>query len=294
MTRYNSTTGWFEYRGASGWNVPVLSATGLGTTTAGRVFYAAANGGAAADDDLYWLSATNRLGVGGSPTAAVHIFSPSGGANTGILLDQVANNANAALSYTGIDFKVPTTGLIGQFLSTASNYSSAGVNLAGNSVALLAQATSGQLWLGSGGASGFINFNTGGYGTANERLRITSAGNVGIGNTAPQATLHVTGSFSRGAPVTKTGDFTVAATENWLIVNNASANTTVTLPTASTNTGRELMLKNLSGTYTVISNASNVVPLAGGAAGTAILPATAGAWCTLVSDGTNWIIMQAN
>ena len=31
----------------------------------------------------------------------------------------------------------------------------------------------------------------------------------------------------------------------------------------------------------------------GGAAGTAILPATVGKWATLVSDGTNWIIMQA-
>jgi hypothetical protein len=291
MTRYNSTTGWFEYRGASGWNVPVLSATGLGTTTAGRVFYAAANGGAAADDDLYWSSATNRLGIGGSPTAAVHIYSPTGGQNNGILLQQIANNAASQSSYASIDFQVPS-GLIGQFLSTASNYSASGVNLAGNSVALTS--LSSQLWLVAGNASGFINFNVGGYGTSTERMRITAAGNVGIGTASPQATLHVTGSFSRGAPVTKTGDFTVAATENWLIVNNASANTTVTLPTASTNTGRELMLKNLSASFTVISNASNVVPLIGGAAGTAILPATAGAWCTLVSDGTNWIIMQSN
>jgi hypothetical protein len=45
---------------------------------------------------------------------------------------------------------------------------------------------------------------------------------------------------------------------------------------------------------TVVSASSNVVPLAGGSAGTAILPATDGAWATLVSDGTNWIIMQAN
>jgi hypothetical protein len=33
--------------------------------------------------------------------------------------------------------------------------------------------------------------------------------------------------------------------------------------------------------------------LAGGAAGTAILAAAAGNRATLVSDGTNWIIMQA-
>lgn len=41
----------------------------------------------------------------------------------------------------------------------------------------------------------------------------------------------------------------------------------------------------------VNSASSNVVPLACGAAGTAILPATYGAWATLVSDGANWIIM---
>ena len=45
--------------------------------------------------------------------------------------------------------------------------------------------------------------------------------------------------------------------------------------------------------FTVVSASSNVVPLTGGAAGTAILAATAGKWCTLVSDGTNWITMQA-
>ncbi|WP_176479108.1 hypothetical protein [Mesorhizobium sp. WSM3860] len=44
---------------------------------------------------------------------------------------------------------------------------------------------------------------------------------------------------------------------------------------------------------TVVSASSNVVPLAGGAAGTAILAATARKWATLVSDGTNWVIMQA-
>jgi hypothetical protein len=45
---------------------------------------------------------------------------------------------------------------------------------------------------------------------------------------------------------------------------------------------------------TVDSASSNVVPLAGGAAGTAILTATAGKYAELVSDGTNWVIMSAN
>ena len=71
-------------------------------------------------------------------------------------------------------------------------------------------------------------------------------------------------------PVTVTADFTVG-TSNWYINNKTGSTCTVTLPAAS----------------------SNVVPQAGGAAGTAILLAVAGNWATMVSDGTNWVIMQA-
>lgn len=96
----------------------------------------------------------------------------------------------------------------------------------------------------------------------------------------------------RNAPVTKTGNFTVADTENWIIVNNSGGSTTVTLPAASSYTGREIMIKTTQA-QTVVSASSNVIPLAGGAAGTAILAATAGRWATLVSNGTSWVIMQA-
>jgi len=115
-------------------------------------------------------------------------------------------------------------------------------------------------------------------------------GTVGIGIAIPTSKLHVVGSFSRGAPVTKTASFTLADTENWIICNGA-ASITVTLPAASTQVGREISLKNIAA-FTVVSASSDVVPLTGGAAGTAIL-ATAGTWATLVSDGTNWIIMQS-
>lgn len=101
-----------------------------------------------------------------------------------------------------------------------------------------------------------------------------------------------TGSFGRGAPVTKTADFTVGNSENWIIVNKAGT-TTVTMPAAASFTGREIMMKTIQA-QTVVSGSSNVVPQIGGAAGTAILAATAGKWATLVSDGTNWIIMESN
>jgi hypothetical protein len=121
-------------------------------------------------------------------------------------------------------------------------------------------------------------------------MNILTNGNVGIGTGSPKNKLDIVGSLGRGAPVTKTTDFTVAATENWLIMNG-TATITITLPTASSFTGRELMIKNIAA-YTVVSASSNVKPIDTDNAATAILPATAGSWCTLVSDGTNWVTMM--
>lgn len=99
------------------------------------------------------------------------------------------------------------------------------------------------------------------------------------------------GANIRDVPVTKTTAFTLAANENEVICNG-SASITVTLPAASGSPGRKVRIKTVAA-FTVISDSSNVVPLAGGAAGTAILAATAGKWAEMVSDGTNWIIMAA-
>lgn len=99
--------------------------------------------------------------------------------------------------------------------------------------------------------------------------------------------------ISTSAPVIKTANFTVASTEYWLINNKSGSSCTVTLPAASSYTGRQIVIKNLQA-QTVVSASSNVVPITSTTAGTAILAATAGKWATLVSDGTNWIIMQSN
>lgn len=94
---------------------------------------------------------------------------------------------------------------------------------------------------------------------------------------------------SFGVPVTKTVSFTLAAAES-MVICNGTASITVTLPAASAFVGRIVNMKNVAA-FTVVSASANVVPLAGGAAGTAIMPATAGSKAMLVSDGTNWIIM---
>jgi hypothetical protein len=92
-------------------------------------------------------------------------------------------------------------------------------------------------------------------------------------------------------PVTKTADFTVGAGEVWIINNKSGSTCTVTLPTASSYSGRVLTFQNYQAQF-LVSASSNVVPLGGGAAGTAILENVAGNWATLVSNGTNWIMMQ--
>lgn len=93
------------------------------------------------------------------------------------------------------------------------------------------------------------------------------------------------------APVTKTADFTVAANETWLINNKSGSTCTVTLPSASVYSGRYLTFKNLQA-QTLVSASSNVVLIDSTTAGTAILLAVVGNWATMVSDGTNWVIMQ--
>lgn len=101
-----------------------------------------------------------------------------------------------------------------------------------------------------------------------------------------------TGEIITTPPYVKTANFSVATSDTWLINNKSGSTCTVTLPAAATNSGRSLTFQNWQA-QALVSASSNVVPQGGGAAGTAILDATAGNWATLVSDGTNWVIMQA-
>lgn len=95
-----------------------------------------------------------------------------------------------------------------------------------------------------------------------------------------------TNTFRTSIPVTKTADWTLAATETMLISDRGATNT-VTLPSAALHPGRVIFVKTIQA-FTVVSAASDVIPRAGGAAGTAILAATDGAWAMLVSNGTAW------
>jgi hypothetical protein len=109
--------------------------------------------------------------------------------------------------------------------------------------------------------------------------------------TAISAAVANTDYMGVGAPVTKTADFTVADGEIWYINNKSGSTCTVTLPAASSWIGRTLTFKNMQA-QTLVSASSNVVPIDSTVAGTSILLAVVGNWVTMVSDGTNWVIMQ--
>jgi hypothetical protein len=135
-----------------------------------------------------------------------------------------------------------------------------------------APATSGTSILYGNGSGGFSNVT------------------IGTGLSFTAGTLASTATVAT-APLTKTADFTVGVGETWFINNKSGSTCTVTLPSAATYTGRELTFKNMQA-QTLVSASSNVVPIDSTVAGTAILLAVVGNWATMVSDGTNWVIMQ--
>jgi len=201
---YNSTTDWLEgyLTSAGAWISPLQTTLTGGKGTQGGLFYADANGRATQNSTRFMIDIGNeRMGVGtNSPAARFSVGSLAGGQNSAIAIQQLSNNASAVLSYTSIDFYVPTTGLIGQFFGTASNYSNAGVNLGSNSNGFLNEANNGMLLLGAAGTNGYVSFNTGGYAVASERMRILANGNVGIATTAPSYKFHVSGTDAIGLP----------------------------------------------------------------------------------------------
>lgn len=112
--------------------------------------------------------------------------------------------------------------------------------------------------------------------------RVVITNNIPAGGIGSASTVSVTSGTT----------YTLGLSEETILANFAGT-VTLALPAAATAIGRQIVVKTITAN-TVVSNASNVVPLNGGAAGTAILAATIGKWAMLKSDGSNWLIMAAN
>lgn len=99
-------------------------------------------------------------------------------------------------------------------------------------------------------------------------------------------------SFATTTPSTiNAATYTVSGSDTSLIFT--TTNNTLTLPAASSYSGRILFVKNITAN-SVTSATANVVPIGSATAGTPILVATIGKFAMLQSDGTNWITMMAN
>ena len=114
-------------------------------------------------------------------------------------------------------------------------------------------------------------------------------GTVTLGNTLTltSGTLNVNNKITN----INTSQYTILAND-FYIDNFNNSSTTIILPLAGLNTFRELKFKN-SSTGALIAN-DNIIPLSGSGTTTTILSATNAKWCTLVSDGSFWRIMQSN
>ena len=118
-------------------------------------------------------------------------------------------------------------------------------------------ATSSNLVIGAADVSGNVTVFTGGTTTANERLRITNTGNVGIGTTNPAQPLSVVGNISSSNIVYATNgnstNWNSAYTDTQAATNSYTANTIVKRD-ANGGFSAGAITANLSGTATKVSN----------------------------------------
>lgn len=96
-------------------------------------------------------------------------------------------------------------------------------------------------------------------------MRITSAGNVGIGTTSPTNTLSINGGLSVAVSGIKTSNYTATASDYLIPVDATGGMVTITLPSA-TNKGQMIIIKKIDSSANVVRVAragSDGIELAG-------------------------------
>ena len=122
-----------------------------------------------------------------------------------------------------------------------------------------------------------------------------STGTLNVGSTGTFGGRVKTPWLERTYTSTTATILTVSVNTTWLNIHQ-DATVTLTLPSAATYPGKELIIKQ-TGNGNVVSASSNIIGFTtafSGSTQTAIIAPATYRFATLVSDGTNWIIMQRN
>jgi hypothetical protein len=229
---------------------------------------------------LSWSGGTTGLTPATATTGAVTLAGTLVIANGGT--NATATPTAGAISYgTGSAYAFTAVGTAGQVLTSA-----------GASTPTWTTPTTGTVTAVSiVSANGFAGTSSGGA-TPALTLTTTITGLLKGNGTAISAAVANTDYVPLSTVITKTADYTITGTDTWIINNKTGSALTLTFPAASSWTGRYITVKNMQA-QAVNSASSNIVPIDSTSAGTAVLLGVVGNWATMVSDGTNWIIMQA-
>jgi hypothetical protein len=300
--------------------------TNLGATAQGKLLFGLTN---TVTDKFIKVNTNNtitllnaadtRSAIGAGTVTSVTASGPmvsSGGTTPNLSMPAADVNISGYVTHTGTQIFTGNKSFLGQTSFTGiaffKDYTYQATRLAGlSSTDRFATVTLGTgLTLSSGvlSATGGVTSVTASTplsssGGATPNITITDAGvsASGVVNTTTQSfagnktfsgTVNMQ-TLARTFTSTTSSSYTVSDNTTWLTIN-ASVITTLTLPNPATYPGKELHIRQ-TGTGQVSSASSNVIPFTSpptGSAGTAILNPTNNKAVTLVSDGSNWIIMQ--
>lgn len=232
----------------------------------------------ATDPVLKVNAATSSVATG------VEITGAAAAAGVNVAAISSGTNENLTINAKGSGTITLGSTSTGSIVTTRTITANTFVGAAGSNLSFTADAAANVVFAVSGAATMVL-----GAGTLYSNPGGT---NLGLAGGYEFGALRLSKFMAPPAPTTKTGNYSLAETDTSLIFNG-SGTITLTLQAASSYRGRLLFVKTIAA-QAVNSASSNVVPLAGGAAGTAILAATAGKWAILQSDATNWQIMASN
>ncbi|MHA1289726.1 MAG: LVIVD repeat-containing protein, partial [Candidatus Thorarchaeota archaeon] len=122
-------------------------------------------------------------------------------------------------------------------------------------------------------------------------ITVDSSGNVGIGTTSPASTLQISGSLGLNY-ISKSSDYTATADDNVIAVDASSATTTISLPSAAGITGRLYTIKKIDDSVNDVVVDPDSAETIDGSATYSL--SSQWKYVTIISDGSNWLVIGNN